>query len=275
MNHVCYDAECASDISTVRSKNIHYDKIYFQSNEYLNPLFQNFSVEGKDVFSVLASGDQMFLSYQEGAKSVDTFDINQLTYYYYYLRKWSILYFNEYYPPAKELFQSHQFLFDVFKKSDLFDEEDQDALNFWKEYTSNTLGYQNEELFYFSTNAGSNEIRDLTRLKEILKKNPLSFQPIDISKEFSITKKYDVIILSNILEYLYFMDTDFNQLKSNLNSLLKDDGVIICSHFMHRVGLEKDQFRDTFDYHEFPYYRKKSIIKNLDSPLGYSYTKKR
>lgn len=273
MDRVCYDAECASDISFVREKNNHYDKIYFQSNEYLNPLFQNFSVEGKDVFSVLASGDQMFLSYQEGAKSVDTFDINKLTYYYYYLRKWSILYFNQYYPPAKDLVWSHHFLFDSFKKSELFDEEDQDALRFWKEYTSKTFGYQNEELFYLSSNEDSNEIGDLTRLKEILKKNPLSFQNIDISKEFPITKKYDVIILSNILEYLYFMNTDFNQLISNLDSLLKDDGVIICSHFMHRSALEKDKFKDTFDYHEFPYYIKKSIIRNLK--LGYSYTKKR
>ena len=275
MDRITYDAECASDISFVREKNNHYDKIYFQSNESLNPLFQNFSVEGKDVLSVLASGDQMFYSYQEGAKSVDTFDINKLTYYYYYLRKWSILYFNQYYPPVNDLVHSHQFLYDVFKKSELFSLEDQDAFSFWKDYTSKTLGFQNEELFYLSSNGDSNEIKDLTKLKEILKKNPLSFQHIDISKEFPITKKYDVIILSNILEYLNFMDIDFHQLKSNLNELLNDDGIIICSHLMHRVGLEKNIFKDTFDYHEFPYYRKKSIIKNLESPLGYSYTKKR
>ena len=49
-------------------------------------------------FTVLASGDQAFYFYDNGAKKVDLFDINKLSIYYYYLRVWIIKYLGRFYP---------------------------------------------------------------------------------------------------------------------------------------------------------------------------------
>ena len=66
------------------------DRLYLRSNEPLEFIFSQFDFSSKDVFSVLASSDQVFSFYQNGANSVDTFDIHRLTEYYYYLRLWCL-----------------------------------------------------------------------------------------------------------------------------------------------------------------------------------------
>ena len=51
-------------------------------------LFNRISLKDKRVLSVLASSDFLFSALDDGATIVDTFDINFLTYRYFYLRKW-------------------------------------------------------------------------------------------------------------------------------------------------------------------------------------------
>ena len=79
-----------------------YHKVYYSSNEYLPQLFNQFSIKDKDVFTVVGSGDQVLYSYYKGARSVDTYDINILTKYYYYLRKWCLEETKEFYLSAKD-----------------------------------------------------------------------------------------------------------------------------------------------------------------------------
>ena len=90
-----------------------------------------------------------------------------------------------------------------------------------------------------------------------------------------VDKKYDVIILSNIMEYLAFKDIDFSIIENNLDNLLKEDGVIVCSHLMHRTALEKNALRDKFYCLEYPYSFRKTFIGELRAPVGYSYVKKK
>ena len=52
------------------------------------------------MLSVLASSDQVLSCYYCKAKSIDTFDKVLLTLFYYYLRKWVILYQNQFYPSS-------------------------------------------------------------------------------------------------------------------------------------------------------------------------------
>ena len=75
-----------------------YRKVYSQTNEHLRQLYSNVDFSDKKVLSVAASGDQAFLAYAFGAKHIDLFDINKITLYYYYLRLWTIKYFNKFYP---------------------------------------------------------------------------------------------------------------------------------------------------------------------------------
>ena len=79
-----------------------YDKIYYSTNESLDKILKDIDIKDKKVLSVQASGDQpLYFSYK-GAKQVDTFDINKLTFYNYILRIWFIRYLNTYYPKIRD-----------------------------------------------------------------------------------------------------------------------------------------------------------------------------
>ena len=67
-------ANLAYDLSKEKRNhsNIH---LYNKSNKNLYELFKQNNIHGKDVLSVLASSDQLFSCYANGAKSVDTFII--------------------------------------------------------------------------------------------------------------------------------------------------------------------------------------------------------
>ena len=72
------------------------------------------------------------------------------------------------------------------------------------------------------------------------------FIKIDLQKKFKIKKKYDFVIIFNVLEHLPDPELALN----NINNLLKDGGCIIGSTpFLFRVhGAPKDFLRFTKDY---------------------------
>ena len=76
------------------------EKIYFETNEDLDKIFKDIDFSDKDVLSVLASSDQLFKLNSLDTKSIETFDKNKLTYYYYYFRVWTIKYMKKLYPTA-------------------------------------------------------------------------------------------------------------------------------------------------------------------------------
>ena len=83
-----HNMQLVRDIIWEKEEHTDYGRLYFCSNEPLELLFNNFSVEGKDVLTVLGSSDQLFHTIDRGANSVDTFDRNPYTKYYYYLRSY-------------------------------------------------------------------------------------------------------------------------------------------------------------------------------------------
>ena len=72
----------------------------------------------------------------------------------------------------------------------------------------------------------------------------MTFYNYDFSSRFSLKKKYDVIILSNILECLQNPD-QLIVARDNVESLLKDDGICVCSHLMEDKNNEfhKDEVK--------------------------------
>ena len=68
-----------------------YCKLYYQANENLVD-FLDVDFASKDVFSVLASSDQVLTARYLDAHKVDAFDFNRLTLNYFYLRIWSLQY---------------------------------------------------------------------------------------------------------------------------------------------------------------------------------------
>ena len=240
--------------------NPNYSRIYFQSNESLKDLFRCFSVEGKDVLTVLGSSDHLFHALANGAKSVDTFDINHLTKYYYYL--------------PKSIFQNHDFIFELLKLVTCETKQEEEAYQFWSYFIEMVFPVDSGGLFYVGSS--NNTVEDVPFLRERLQDYSFHFTQEDLFEGMSSDKKYDVIITSNILEYSGRGHIKLLKGRNHLYDLLKEDGIVIGSHYFHSGEDayfidEIDAFRHYFKYKEFPWYQEDRNHKRM--PLGYSYTK--
>lgn len=252
-----------------------YSGLYFCSNENLERLFSFVNVSGKDVLTVLGSSDQLFHSIYHGAKSVDTFDINKLTKYYYYLRRWTLLYCGMYYPPERWTRQ-YDFIVELLKLVECRSEEEKEAYDFWSLYLQRTGRDMCGNLFYL--NPCDHTVIGMDYLKRHVGEYTLNFQNEDFFGKMKSDKQYDVIFASNILEYSNGRASKIKQSVENLKSLLKDDGIVVCSHLIHtnrdRLDdyypgdayylreFEREDFPSSYDY----YYQK-------DCSIGYVYRK--
>lgn len=271
MSEIIDDLEYTCNLVEKNKESANYRRVYYCSNENLEELFNNFSFKDKDVLSVLASSDQLIHAYYHGARQVDTFDRNKLTKYYYYLRKWAIEYNLEYYPNKNELFKDHSYIYSLLQKVKCKSRGEEEAYIYWSTYIKKVVSFNNSYMYYACHIKKNNEIKDMGKLKEIVAK-PLSFELEDISAKVNLKKKYDVIILSNILEYYSDKDT-LESCRNNLYSLLKDNGVVVCSRLLNSSCLEPEVFSSCYDYTEFPSYEEKELFNN-DCAVGYSYVKK-
>ena len=249
-----------------------HEEVFASSNENLVELFKNFSVRDKKVLSVLASSDYLFHSYYNGAARVDTFDVNMLTKYYYYLRKWVIEYLGIYYPERLTSRYIRDLLFLVEPKS----EDEKKAYNYWNILVNSIPKLKISNLFLNSVFDDGNAIKDIDRLRSLLRGRKFNFRCMDItSDELDINGTYDVILTSNIPEYFCGNVLKINRYKSNLLRLLRPGGIVVSTHFIYSTvsDEEKELLEDDFERQEFPYYR----ISAISSPLalGYSSTKKR
>ena len=248
-----------------------YARIYYCSNEALDDLFHFFSVKNKDVLSVMGSGDQPFYSLYYGAKTVDTFDINILTKYYYYLRYWSLLYNNIYYPP-RSIFKSHEYIYELLQKVKCESEEETEAYNFWNLFIRRAFPFDCGNLYNGSLN---NLSLDVNELKDKIKGKKISFSHFDLFDTVPTQKKYDVIITSNILEYAGHDMLKLKRACHNLKSLLNTGGMVVGSHYVRNQYSpffmdEASVFTQYFDYHDFPCVYDSMLHKYYS--VGYQYT---
>jgi len=246
------------------SVNAPHDRIYYASNENLSSLLPSINMKDKKVLSVLASSDQLFHIYSQNPESVDTFDINLLTRYYYYLRKWAILYEDEYY---FDVFNNEK-IYNLLRKVKIQSEDEMDAFAYWNEFIRTFPPCLTNELFYRSSNPFKNKINDLKRLKEALLKYKFRFINMDISSDI-VSDKYDVIVISNILEYYACYGDKMCLARDNLFAMLNSDGKILSSYYMNSScnPTEKFHFATVFDRRE--------LYDDNYGNIGCVYTKKR
>ena len=91
---------------------------------------------------------------------------------------------------------------------------------------------------------------NLGDVSSILDGYNLQFKHMNVCNGFNSDKKYDVIFLSNIMDYNRNSKSRIGDIRDNLDDLLTDDGIIVMSHFNFFSGfnMEKDVFNETFDY---------------------------
>lgn len=265
--------DCLKVINNEKTSTRGTGKIYRNTNEILATILQKEDIEGKDVLSVMASSDQVFSSYYLGAKSVDTFDSNILTYYYFFLKKWTVLCTKKHYISAnnKDLEKCIDYHNDT--------EEEIRAYIFWKEVLKqlkDSLYYS--ELFYKGSIWWNTPYQnDMETLCDIIQNIKPNYTNLNIFKPIEIKKQYDVIILSNILEYLYDED-DFEYYEysriviENLRKLLKPNGIAISSNILDYDYKGNRLFEQYFEFKNGK--EGLSIRHNCNIPLSYTYKKK-
>ena len=78
-------------------------------------------------------------------------------------------------------------------------------------------------------------------------------------------KTYDIIMISNILDWAHNDSERLKIAKDNLLGLLKNEGTVICSSLVRNSESSFETERDIFD-DEFTY---------NGNPTGYTYTRKK
>lgn len=204
------------------------DMVYFNSNERLNNIFSHFDFNEKEIFSVLGSGDQAFNLINRGASRVDLFDRNNNTFYYFYLRLWAIKYYNLYYFKKWDSATINNLL----KMVKPYDANEEIALYFWRWMIKSS---QFNNCWYLTfirdySYMDYNVISDTERLGKLLESKSFKFDNIDLTDKINFEKKYDYVVLSNIMEWLDESDNDhILNFSHNIRDLLSDDGIAVCS----------------------------------------------
>ena len=228
-----------------------YSRLYYKANEDLVDQCLDVDFYHKDVLSVLASSDQVLTARYLEANTVDAFDFNRLTIYYFYLRIWSLKYRNELYPLV--LRGNNKWLATLLRLVKPSTEMEQKALEFFKKHVKEGTNFIN--LFYEVDKQpiGRTLYTKPEELSDCLD-SELSFHHLDLFKQFDLEKTYDILLISNILEWARGDKTKLQIAKDNLSRLLNKDGVVICSKLINQsnevINQERDIFSDSFTYDE-------------------------
>lgn len=270
MTNIEYDISKTKDVLDGKLVLDSFRKVFFTSNENLPMIFKNVDFTDKNVLSVVGSGDQMFHSYASGAKHVDVFDKNKLTFYYLYLRVWVIEYLDKFYPSKKINCEYIKKLIDLV---DVKTEDENMALEYWKMFVDKYPYFSNSLLFLPSKIGYKyNYLKDLSLIKDKIETRDFKFYNVDIQRDIDINKIYDIIIVSNIVDCVAYME----EYRENLDRLLADDGLILASNvsYCNPTEFEKAIFSEKFDMEKIPrnfqyscgypayLYKKKMLTKN-------------
>ncbi len=264
-------------IKNIREKKDFNNRLYQKSNEYLKFIFDNIDVKDKKVFTVLASSDQLMAFLYNKASKVDAFDINSLTEYYYYLRKWCMLEKITYPFDIRDTI-----IKGIIDDVSCSSQEEELAKNFWNRFYEDDFLEKKQDIFYKSYDDDyslDQMFIDMSLITEQLKKDKtLNFKHIDILKENSFSEKYDLVYLSNILQKAELDEDKLVSCLSNLKKLLNDDGIVLCTNFFIKrnyfdemINFQKNIFEKDFIYEENVGY---NPIVDATMPIYYTYKKK-
>lgn len=249
-----------------------FERIYPFTNENLAECFPNLEIKDQDCLTVAGSADQVFDMHLNGAKTVDCFDIDPLTIHYFYLKKAAIeaglsredfLYFLNSY----NFIDAPKYAFSntTFQKIKKF--LPTDSYKVWDTLFAN---YSSEQLrggHLFSREKISKDVLRTTvkylsedgyleLQKNISKVNPKFYPKNIIDLPDVLTKKYKLIYLSNIIQYvdgIFANQNNSTQLENQIYKLqkfkellnafeknLQEDGEIMAG-YIYAINIENNQ----------------------------------
>ena len=253
-----------------------YRGVFANTNEDLLTMFNNLNLLDKNVFAVMSSADYYIMSHLFGAKSVDCFDINPITYRYFFLRKWLIQTGIMDYG-----FCSYPKLLEIVNGLDTPPLEiESESLEFWKEIIEYFNGHNHWDNGLITTSFSPlyyyYEERKCEVKKIISSANP-TFYNIDICEKLGlgIGKKYDCIFLSNILDCGNRNLERLNAIRQNTFDILNSEGTVVCTHVprfanedcSRELAFERECFQQSFEYSDI-------ICEGFGDIKYYQYTKR-
>lgn len=248
-----------------------YGKVYRNTNEHLAEFLPAYSFFHKKVLSVVASSDQVFSSYYLGASEVDTFDSNIFAYLYFFLKKWNLMKYKRAYISA-----NNEELIRCLEEHNNTDEELY-AYEFWRKAFEmiNSCLYYSDFFYKEIVDRSLPYDNDLETMAKIISDKSPNYTNLNLFEYIKKDKTYDIIVLSNILEYMYDEEDPLLErvVASNLSKLLNDDGIIISSNILGYDYSSKAIFNEEFIYEDGPsaFYRP----FNTKAPLCYTLKKRR
>lgn len=244
--------------------------VYAFANEALNQYMNNYDFKGRSVLASLGSGDFALNAYLLGATEVETFDINQYTYYFYQLKKALIMKYN--YEDFCNLIRNPQNIFKEFSEFKQFLDSESiaffehlleiykgdvvallnkvyidkigEAKHQWNE--SNTFD-TTEEFFLIAQykNYYLQSGENYNRLKEQLSKHLNDKFYFENLYEFTPQKKYDIVYLSNIGDYSK-NEEEFKEFVAQLREkVLNENGIIIVVSITNHIIMGSDSSERT------------------------------
>ena len=111
-------------------------------------------------------------------------------------------------------------------------------------------------MFYRGILEDINRLDDLGKIRDKIN-NEFVFYEMNLGdKVLPVNKKYDMVYISNISDYIPHNIKAFEIYRDNLNSLIRDDGTILSVN-LRKLGcgendIEKEVFSFFFDVEELP-----------------------
>lgn len=215
-------------------------QLYSFTTENLKDYYQYFNFKDKEVLCIWASWDHMLNAYLLWAKQVDVFDINLLSKYYIELKIKAVqkldfdIFTNYFLIDWKDTFSYKSFqsiLNDLSTQSKIFWTQAYSnfANNWWKLRTSELFNnlYDKSE-YKIRNNIYLQDSKNYKKLQKIISDKEYNFYNSSLLELNKILwkKKYDLILLSNISDYIkdMFDEKDYlNSFKENIIKKLYDN----------------------------------------------------
>lgn len=232
---------------------------YQFTNEQLDAYYSQIDLKDKDVLTVCGSGDQVICALLNGAKKVDTFDTNKLTYYYLFL-KISAIKALDYidFLELMNLYCRNSNRKEYYKNiRDLIPKED--IKMFWDEFFKENEdlfpafflgGHNNKNFTHYEAvdNISLNENKsrilylnemEFQKAKTKLNNNNISFKNIDLlDVNTDFNNKYDFINCSNIAFYITDKNELINLFKDIIDNNLNENGAILLNYYWSLINEE-------------------------------------
>lgn len=246
-----------------------FDKMYLYTTESIRGYLEQETYNKSRALSVIASGDHIFDLVCDGVLNVDSFDINALSYYIFWLKASCImsLSYEEYLEAASRNFYTGEFeeffkLLNKIKSNLPKDVYDYFAfiMTFLEEYERKYFSEKNDAITYLYRDPNRNSVfikklirdgwdlrmeallflkseEEYIKLQKRLEKASIEFYFADARNlPDELRQEYDIILLSNIADYIHREDQlltveEFKDFVNRFYNLLNEDGVLINYFF--------------------------------------------